>query len=161
MRPVMATRAGRKGCGVADMETTGIPFPFELVVAETPLSLQAAPRSLQRWKKTLRDVAKLELCAKREQWFIDERPLSMKIFYFRPVGAGGDLDNIIKSILNAFKTVLYQDDSVIERIVAQRFDPDVIYAFEDVSAKLAEALEGPPPMLYPSVDDDETWRRAK
>lgn len=60
----------------------------------------------------------------------------------------GDLDNIIKLVLDAMSRLIYVDDRQVERIVVQKFEPGRPFSFRDPSAVLAEALEGSRPVLY-------------
>jgi crossover junction endodeoxyribonuclease RusA len=66
----------------------------------------------------------------------------------------GDLDNIVKPILDALGRHIYMDDRQIHRIVAQKFEPDNIFDFHVPSPVLQRALNNPAPMLYIRLSDD-------
>lgn len=89
---------------------------------------------------------------------LDERRLAVTIFYFAPDRMQGDIDKIVKPILDGMLNVAYLDDRVVERVVVQKFEPDVQWTFNDASQKLAEALRTALPVVYVRVDDDLGWR---
>ncbi len=60
----------------------------------------------------------------------------------------GDIDNIIKLTLDALMPNVYRDDELIDRVVAQRFDPTSTYTFQTMSAILFEAMASDDPALY-------------
>ena len=64
----------------------------------------------------------------------------------------GDLDNIVKPILDALSGLIYVDDAQVERILVQKFEPGRIATFSEPSAKLAEAVAKSGPRLYIKVD---------
>ena len=66
----------------------------------------------------------------------------------------GDIDNIIKFILDALSSHIYLDDKQIERIVVQKFEGDRIFAFTDPTETLVECVEGQKPSLYVRISDD-------
>ena len=68
----------------------------------------------------------------------------------------GDLDNIIKLVLDALARHIYVDDSQVERIVVQKFEPGNVFAFAAPSATLDEAMKCPKPVLYVRVSTDPT-----
>jgi len=68
----------------------------------------------------------------------------------------GDVDNIVKAILDALVGVVYLDDSQIERVWVQKFESGRPFLFRDPTEVLAEALERDRPIVYVRIDDDET-----
>lgn len=66
----------------------------------------------------------------------------------------GDIDNIVKPILNSLSPFIYIDDHQVDRVVVQRFDPGRVYKFPNPSDRLREALEGEKPLTYVAVSDD-------
>jgi hypothetical protein len=101
-------------------------FPFEFYVAETPRSLGASADSRQRWQALLQQSARKRIAELVEFCWLDERPLALSVFYFPPASMEGDVDNIIKPIMDALAGVLYPDDKVVERVLAQKFEPDTL-----------------------------------
>jgi hypothetical protein len=66
----------------------------------------------------------------------------------------GDIDNIVKPILDSLSPFIYLDDHQVDRVVVQRFDPGRVYEFSNPSDRLREALEGEKPLTYVAVSDD-------
>lgn len=134
------------------------PFPLEILIEGVPLSLQASNASRQAWITRVRE----EALARREQTyelgFLDDRALAVTIYYFSNAPMEGDIDNIVKPIMDGLIAVAYLDDKVVERVVAQKFEPDADWEFTRPSAQLAAALDKGPPVVYVRVDDDLMWR---
>jgi Holliday junction resolvase RusA-like endonuclease len=72
----------------------------------------------------------------------------------------GDIDNVVKLIVDGLNGVAYLDDRVVERVIVQKFEPKVEWEFSAPSERLAVALEMEPPVVYIRVDDDLSWRSA-
>ncbi len=71
----------------------------------------------------------------------------------------GDIDNIVKPILDAMIGVAYPNDRVVERVLVQKFEPDVDWSFDRPSEILLQALDTDAPVVYIRLDDDLAWRR--
>lgn len=127
-------------------------FPIEFLVSGTPVSFQSArPQSKLRWK----EIVKAASCAALpEDHFAYDGRLAATLYYF-PVGQFlGDVDNIVKLVLDALTHHIYLDDAQIERVVVQKFEPDRVFPFAYPSLVLAAAIEAPKPVLYVKVSDD-------
>ena len=125
-------------------------FPVEFAIAATPLSLQASAPSRQRWQARVAAAAKAVL----PEWvWLDDRAIGVTIFYFPPATMQGDIDNIVKPILDGLCTVAYRDDRVVDRVWVQKFEPGSLFAFRDPSPALAGVLDTPAPVLYIRIDD--------
>lgn len=78
---------------------------------------------------------------------------------------GGDIDNIVKPIMDALIGVIYLDDQTVERITAQKFEPDLNWEFLAASEQLTAALdatsasENATPVVYVHITNDLSWRR--
>ena len=70
-----------------------VPFPLEFTIQATPRSLQASKSARETWKSMVGEAARNRIAASREFTFLDERPLSVTIFYFPPAPMQGDVDN--------------------------------------------------------------------
>jgi crossover junction endodeoxyribonuclease RusA len=142
---------------LADQETL---YPFEFCVAGTPKSLQSSSESKERWKATVKDAAR-ERAQEMGQlgFFLDQRPLALTIYYFPSAPMAGDIDNIVKPIMDALIFVAYMDDKDVERVTAQKFEPEIKWDFAKPSPQLTAALNTAPPVVYVRVDDDLSWRR--
>ena len=66
----------------------------------------------------------------------------------------GDVDNIVKLVLDALCEHIYVDDTQVDRIVVQRFDPGNYFGFASPSVTLEEALERPESVLYVRLSHD-------
>lgn len=134
-------------------------FPLEFVIAGTPLSLQASPQSLARWKRIIGDAANNRLREGDGIVWIDDRPLAVTILCFFAEPMTGDIDNVVKPILDGMTGVVYRDDRVVERVLIQRFEPGYDWSISPGSNAMLRALADPPPIVYVRVDDDLGWRQ--
>jgi crossover junction endodeoxyribonuclease RusA len=66
----------------------------------------------------------------------------------------GDLDNIVKLVLDALVRHVYRDDRQIERILVQRFDPDNMFTFTLPSPTQQAAVAAEKPVLYVHLSND-------
>lgn len=133
-------------------------FPFEFIIQGTPSSLQATSAGKERWKALVNAAARERQELTYELGFLDDRALAVTIFYFTSEPMEGDVDNIVKPILDAMTAVAYLDDNVVERVLVQKFEPGMEVSFADPSEQLAKALDSSPPLVYIRVDDDLSWR---
>jgi crossover junction endodeoxyribonuclease RusA len=133
-------------------------YPLEFFVAATPMSLQASSRSKERWKVSVSEAARQRVRETDELGFLDRRPLAITVYYFPDAPMIGDIDNIVKPIMDALVHVAYMDDKDVERIVVQKFEPQVEWDFADPSEQLATVLDTSTPVVYVRVDDDLGWR---
>lgn len=129
-----------------------IEFPIEFIVTGTPVSFQGRLASAKTgWKDRVRSAGSALLPTPH---FASVRPIAATLFYFPDEPMQGDIDNIVKLVLDAMSRHIYVDDSQVERIVVQKFEPGNVFAFGTPSAKLEEALNGPKPLLYVRLSDD-------
>ena len=129
-----------------------IRFPLEFVVRGTPVSLQAArARSKEAWKERVKEAS---YDALPEGHFATGAPISVTLFYFPAAEMQGDLDNIVKPILDAMSKHIYNDDRQVERVWVQKFEPGRIFQFSRPSEVLSEALNGEKPLLFIRLGDD-------
>lgn len=64
----------------------------------------------------------------------------------------GDVDNIVKPILDALAQHIYIDDGQVERVVVQKFEK--LFEFTSPSAILGEALARQRPLVYIRLSDN-------
>jgi crossover junction endodeoxyribonuclease RusA len=140
---------------LADLET---PYPLEFIIAATPISLQGSAASKRRWKAAVEAAARERIREKVELHFLDRRSISLTVYYFTSALMQGDIDNIVKPIMDALVGVAYMDDKDVERVVIQKFEPGVEWFFADPREELAAALDTDPPVVYIRIDDDLSWR---
>lgn len=129
-----------------------IGFPLEFIVPGTPVSLQTRrPEARSGWRDHIRQASRAAL---PEGHFAATVPLAVTLFYFPADRMQGDIDNIVKPVLDALCRHVYLDDRQVERVWVQKFEPDRMFAFRDPSPVLAEALGAPKPLLFVRVTDD-------
>jgi Holliday junction resolvase RusA-like endonuclease len=129
-----------------------IEFPLEFVVEGTPVSHQAKERkSIERWKSRVIEASRSAL---PEGHFATEVPLAITLFYFPAGSMEGDLDNIVKPILDALERHIYINDAQIRRILVQKFEPQDSFKFVSPSRALQDALNKSASMLYIRLSDD-------
>lgn len=126
-------------------------FPIEIAIEAVPLSLQASARSRQDWKNKIQEVLRARIGGGK---WATESPVSVTIFYFPDGRMIGDIDNIVKPILDALMPIVYLDDSQVDRILAQKFESDRAYKIENPSPTLATVLETEQPVVYVRVDNE-------
>lgn len=134
-------------------------YPLEFFVEGTPISAQGSSRSKDRWRAIVRNAATERVRDMDDPGFLDRRPVSLVIYYFSVASVEGDVDNIVKPIMDALVHVAYPDDRHVERLVIQKFEPEIDWDFAGPSDGLAAALDAQPPVVYVRVDDDLRWRR--
>jgi hypothetical protein len=120
-------------------------FPFEFIVSGTPISLGSSAESRESWKREVRSASYTAL--PEGHWLTPAR-IAVTLFYFPAEPMEGDIDNIVKPILDSLTRHIYFDDHQVERIVVQKFEPDNYFPFEGPSACLTDAIAGEKPALY-------------
>jgi Holliday junction resolvase RusA-like endonuclease len=134
--------------------TVEIDFPLEFVVPGTPVSLQAKRTdSKMAWKALVKEASYTAL---PEGHFSTTSPMSVTLFYFPATEMQGDIDNIIKPILDALCKHVYDDDKQVERVWVQKFEPGKIFQFSNPTRMLTEAIQGEKPLLFVRLTDDPT-----
>lgn len=129
-----------------------IQFPLEFIVRGTPVSLQAArAKSKDDWKKRIKEAS---YDALPEGHFSTEASVSVTLFYFPATEMQGDVDNIVKPILDALSKHIYNDDRQVERVWVQKFEPGRIFQFSRPSDVLAKALSDEKPLIFIRLGDD-------
>jgi len=136
---------------------SAIPFPLEIVIEGTPVSQGGSSSSRARWIDRIRASTQARLRELSDWEWLDDRPVAVTIFYSSSAGMQGDVDNIIKPILDGMKHVVYPDDGVVERVLAQRFEPGLLWEIQTQSVQMMNALGATPPLVYIGVDDDLSW----
>lgn len=132
--------------------TVEIQFPLEFIVRGTPVSLQASrAASKDAWKTRVKEASYSVL---PEGHFSTDAAISVTLFYFPDTEMQGDVDNIVKPILDALSKHIYNDDRQVERVWVQKFEPGRIFQFASPSETLAEALTSEKPLLFVRLGDD-------
>jgi crossover junction endodeoxyribonuclease RusA len=127
-------------------------FPLEFLVQGTPVSLQAKrAESRVKWKESVRTASRAVL---PEGYWATRGRVAVTLFYFPDEAMQGDIDNIVKPVLDALTKHIYIDDVQVERVVVQKFEPDNIFLFASPTAILADALSSRKPLLYVRLSRD-------
>ncbi|MER9586744.1 RusA family crossover junction endodeoxyribonuclease [Mesorhizobium sp. M0276] len=122
-------------------------LPLEFNVIGTPVSFQSDnSKAKGEWKSKV--LAAAMAAIEGGSWAFDETRLAVTMFYFPQSPMPGDLDNIVKLTLDALQPNLYLDDELIDRILAQRFDPAGSFTFAAPSNVLVSAMALEEPVLY-------------
>jgi crossover junction endodeoxyribonuclease RusA len=141
--------------------TVEIEFPFEFVVDGAARSQQASAASKEAWKVRIHEAARQLL--NEGAWATGEL-VHLTIYYFPDAEMDGDIDNIVKPILDAMSGPIYIDDRQVERLVVQKCEPyrleDGFPEFSGPSATLAAAIEANGPRVYLRVDLADAWKET-
>ncbi|HEY0331052.1 MAG TPA: RusA family crossover junction endodeoxyribonuclease [Rhodopseudomonas sp.] len=128
-----------------------IQFPLEFLVVGTPVSLQAKRReSIKRWQAQIVAASRAAL---PEGHFARGSPIAATLFYFPAAEMAGDIDNIVKPVLDALGRNVDLDDRQVHRVLVQKFEPGNVFAFSP-SSTLQDALDKREPVLYIRLSDD-------
>ena len=129
-----------------------IVFPIEFVVGGTPVSSGAKrPETKNEWKERVKAASRTAL---PEGHWASKGRIAVTLFYFPAEPRGGDVDNIVKLVLDALCKHIYIDDSQVERVLVQKFEPGNIFRFTSPSSGLEMALSRTKPVLYVRLSND-------
>ena len=129
-----------------------IQFPIEFIVEGTPVSAQAArAETREAWKARVRSAS---LVVVPSPHFVSEDPMFVTLYYLPDDSMQGDIDNIVKLVLDALCKLVYVDDHQVERVVVQKFEPGKVFKFGQPSRTLELALNTEKPVLYVRVSND-------
>ncbi len=129
-----------------------IKFPIEFLVRGTPVSLQAKrSKSKDEWKDRIRNESKAVI---PDYHFASDERMSVTLFYLPDAPMQGDIDNIVKPILDALSQHIYLDDAQVERVVVQKFEPGNVFSFQQPSDTFLMAIQGAKPVLYIRVSSN-------
>ena len=131
-----------------------IEFPIEFLVRGTPVSHQAKlAKSKDEWKARVR-AASSEVMPTPH--FASDARIGITLYYLPGEPMQGDIDNIVKPILDALSRHVYLDDHQVERLVVQKFEQAEAETFARRTAVLNAAFSGDRPVLYVRVTSDPT-----
>lgn len=112
---------------------------FAMIVSRRPVSGQTkSPKSRENYKIELGNLARAA--------FTLAEPLSgdlyARIIWFYKGKIEGDIDNIIKPILDSIRGIVYYDDDIVVKCVSERFDKtrDLIISQINISDDLYQEL---------------------
>ena len=131
-----------------------IVFPIEFIVVGIPASLQTKrPETRRAWRARVREASHAAL---PEGHFSTTGPVAVSLLYFPVSLMQGDIDNIVKPVLDALCQHVYENDRQVERVWVQKFEPVEGFQFSSPSAVLTEAIQGVRPFLFIRVTNDPT-----
>jgi hypothetical protein len=129
-----------------------IAFPIEFLVRGTPVSLSSKNENArEQWKGRIRNASSQALPSPH---FASSERLAVTLYYFPAEPMQGDVDNIVKLILDGMSRHVFLDDQQVERIVVQKFEPGNIFSFSNPTLPMIEAINGQKPILYIRVSND-------
>ena len=122
---------------------------LEFSVPGVPRSPRADSRG--QWQTRIRDAAQRQMS---DDWVTMASPVGIVIIYFhRGQASGIDVDNMSKPILDALKDIVYEDDQLVEQLIARRTELHDNMRFQKVTPRLAEALETEGGFVLVRVED--------
>lgn len=129
-----------------------IEFPIEFIVRGTPVSLQAKrPEAREEWKEIVKTAS---ASAIPQPHYASEDRMAVTLYYLPGGSMQGDVDNIVKPILDALSRHIFLDDRQVERVVVQKFESGNMFEFTQPTVTFSEALGGERPLLYVRISND-------
>lgn len=126
-------------------------FPIEFFVRGTAVSLQAKrSESKEEWKSRVRAASAKVLPA---DFFSSESDVAVTLYYMPAEPMQGDVDNIVKPILDALNAQVWIDDKQVARVVVQKFEPGNVFQFSQPTEVMIAALATEAPVLYVRLSD--------
>ena len=95
------------------------PAAFALALAVKPVSSNAKPQQSRWYDRLLQDAARAQ------GWYLLSGPLYARIVWFQLQSTQGDVDNVAKRILDAFKGIVFEDDEQIARCLTLKTVADL------------------------------------
>jgi crossover junction endodeoxyribonuclease RusA len=129
-----------------------ISFPIEFLVRGTPVSFQAKSATARvEWKNRVTAASAQVL---PQPHFASDQRMAVTLYYLPDAPMPGDVDNIVKLVLDALGIHIYLDDAQVERVVVQKFEPGNVFSFSNPSTTFVDAITGPKPVLYVRISDN-------
>ena len=129
-----------------------IEFPLEFIVSGIPVSHQAKRvDSKAEWRERVKAAIRVTL---PENHFATGDSMSVTLFHFSETEMKGDIDNIIKPVLDALGGFVYLDDKQVERVLAQKFERKHVSDFHAPSPVLKSAIDLAKPLTYIRLSND-------
>lgn len=122
---------------------------LEFVVAGTPVSQQASPRSRTVWKKEVQEAAKKEWGTAPP--FTGE--VMVTITYFSEGKSPLDVDNMAKPILDALAKPIYCNDSQVTDLLSRKRDLNRNWPIPNPSSVLLKYLKRSERFVHITVVD--------
>jgi len=116
-----------------------VAVPFAMIVSRRPVSGQTkSPKSKENYKAELGDYARAAFTLPE----LLSGDLYARIIWFYKGRIEGDIDNIIKPILDSIRGIVYRDDDIVVKCVSERFDKtqDLVISQINISNDLYQDL---------------------
>jgi Holliday junction resolvase RusA-like endonuclease len=127
-------------------------FPIEFTVLGRPISSQSQnAKSKALWRERIKAAS---TAAIPQPHFVSDHRIAVTLYYLPERRVHGDVDNIVKLVLDAMSKHIYLDDAQVERVVVQKFEPGNVFGFLSPTLTMAGAIAGPKPVLYVRVSND-------
>ena len=111
---------------------------MEFIVVGAPRSANANPRSRRRWRERVARAARERL---REEDGPTAQDVAVLIIYFYHGETTLDVDNIVKSLLDGLKGVLFRDDRQVSELVVRKSRLSAGLSLTGASLYLLDAVE--------------------
>lgn len=129
-----------------------MPLLLEFNVPGEPVSLQTRNRAAKAaWKQKVSASSEAAFPIGTETL---QEALAIAIYYFSAINMQGDIDNIVKPILDALCNRVYLDDKYVAMVVVRKIDPGQAVVTTNPTTTLVSALTGPKPIVYIRISDD-------
>lgn len=83
-----------------------------------------------------------------------QEALAVAIYYFPAAAMQGDIDNIVKPMLDALCNRVYVDDKDVAMVVVRKIEPGQAVVTTNPTPMLVSTITGPKPMIYIRISDD-------
>lgn len=123
---------------------------FEFVVVGIPRSVNAASRSLNRWKQIVRVAASASWDGAA---LISQQQISVVIIYFHREKTSIDVDNIAKPVVDALKGSVILDDFLVDQITCRRTELSEELLIDSIPDVLVEHFGVTADFLYIKIAD--------
>jgi crossover junction endodeoxyribonuclease RusA len=130
-------------------------LPFDFVIRRRPVSAQTGNRAnLQRWIRFVRDEAALYVDAAAP---LNDVSVSVSLVYLRREGPG-DIDNIVKPILDGLCGTVYADDSQVVYVSSSLMDLSKPVDITDLPTLLLAAVVDEDDAVYVRISEPKKWK---
>jgi hypothetical protein len=127
-------------------------FLVEFTVAGEPVSLQTRNKAAKTAWMTL--VTQASIAGHPRGSAPYPGAVRVAIYYFSAAPMVGDIDNIVKPILDALCNRVYVDDHQVATVLVRKIEPGQATATTNPSPTLVSALTGMKPLVYIHISDD-------
>lgn len=126
-----------------------LPLPLEIILFRKPISLQGSATGKHRWQNDIRQEIHSQ---EPKGCYAHEGDLATSIYCFTTGQVPGDIDNIVKPILDAMCRQVYIDDRQVVSLLVHKYEPHRIMEIHDPAATLATAMTSRRPAVYISAN---------